>query len=42
MDKEKAAEKIEQEFIEILAAMFGISNDEEAKSILKDAVFNRD
>jgi len=40
MNKQSAKDLIEEEFINIMAAQFGVSEDEEARGILRDIIFN--
>jgi len=39
MNKQSAKDLIEEEFINIMAAQFGVSEDEEARGILRDVIF---
>jgi len=39
MNKQSAKDLIEEKFIDIMAAQFGVSDDDEARGILRDIIF---
>jgi len=41
MKKEEVKEKIKGEFIQILTGKYGLSDDEEAKKILREMLFGK-